>query len=478
MNSKLKKSLFVAAFLIAFVIFILTIFPRFEGSYSKSIVETKIAFRSAAKGGTLLLGKYSIVTTEGETAESVVKRLADEIGSDKTVGNVDFGKPAREAIPDMASGNILKIPGNLGFWCLAGTETGLGIPQLPVFLSCTYNESLDKHQIRWQNPQTLTENDLIYLRWHYQLFEKQNNRGTLESNSSFSLQGLQINDAVFVPATTTSYTIDKPSNVKDYFRYMSSVSINASIMVLRFESPASAMVKKGIPPLDHPYKTCNSIDENVIPSNIASIKVIDKGMTQEDSLTNAFTGIVASNWIAWGTDEIIDKDAFGQGRDNGPCYQIINAPAENHSHGVYRKFLGLTPGHTYMITARLSTLDMYSIKSDWSFSLQAVAGNENDSELTAGQMAGTEALPDGRIGGTAAVIASFGPGKTINKNFMDFGNSEIKKYLGGAIIEPNITLPSDADEITVWWRFSCNDPKGRVGFSSIKVSDVTGKGTI
>ena len=268
-----------------------------------------------------------------------------------------------------------------------------------------------------------------------------------------------------LPAATTSYTIDNPVNVKDYFKYMNSVSINVSIMVLHFDKPANYLLKKRIPPLDNPYKSNNSIEENVTPSNIASIKVIDKGTTQEDSLTNG-------NWVAWGTDKIIEKDAFGQSRDNGSYYQIINAPAENNSIGVYRKFLGLTPGHTYMITARLSTLDMYSIKSDWSFSLHAIAGNQNDNELTAEQMAQTKVMPDGR---KTTTIASFGPGKTINKYFMDFSKSEIKKYLEGAIVDPNITLPSDADELTVWCKFNCNDQNGKVGFSSIKVSDITNK---
>jgi hypothetical protein len=34
-------------------------------------------------------------------------------------------------------------------------------------------------------------------------------------------------------------------------------------------------------------------------------------------------------------------------------------------------------------------------------------------------------------------------------------------------------LPAGLDTITVWVRFSCSDPNGKVGFSGVKLEDLT-----
>jgi len=34
-------------------------------------------------------------------------------------------------------------------------------------------------------------------------------------------------------------------------------------------------------------------------------------------------------------------------------------------------------------------------------------------------------------------------------------------------------LPGDTDTITVWVRFNCESPDGKIGFSGIKLEDIT-----
>ncbi|GAI80678.1 unnamed protein product [marine sediment metagenome] len=52
------------------------------------------------------------------------------------------------------------------------------------------------------------------------------------------------------------------------------------------------------------------------------------------------------------------------------------------SAGVKRKFLGLTPGHTYRVSARLNTLEMDSGQGDWSVSLHAAYNPPGGADLT------------------------------------------------------------------------------------------------
>jgi hypothetical protein len=40
-------------------------------------------------------------------------------------------------------------------------------------------------------------------------------------------------------------------------------------------------------------------------------------------------------------------------------------------------------------------------------------------------------------------------------------------------ISSHIILPADMNEITIWVRFSCSDPSGKVGFSGVKLEDIT-----
>lgn len=38
---------------------------------------------------------------------------------------------------------------------------------------------------------------------------------------------------------------------------------------------------------------------------------------------------------------------------------------------------------------------------------------------------------------------------------------------------PGLAIADDVNEITIWVRFSCSDPSGKVGFSGVKLEDIT-----
>jgi hypothetical protein len=313
-------------------------------------------------------------------------------------------------------------------YALAGTETGLGIPKPPVSLSCSYDAEKDEVVLRWTNPAGGYE--LIWINIDWTSFEHELIRR--------------------VPGTSTSFIIDRkkiPVDVNDM-----------DLRVIGFR--------------------------NNIPSNVAVIHV--SGHSQEELYGIPYTNGIAPNWTAWSSAAETDRDVFEQaekypnmqggynaalGLLTKPFYQVIKAPRGGGAHGIYRKFLGLTPGHTYRLTACLTTLDMDSVKGNWSVSLCAAPGAPDGKDLTVQQLAGSAPLPDRRSGLEAGRIASYGPGNTTRGAYELVFSGEN----GGSPEQTssNITLPAGVDTITVWVRFRCSDPTGKVGFSGVKLEDIS-----
>jgi hypothetical protein len=223
---------------------------------------------------------------------------------------------------------------------------------------------------------------------------------------------------------------------------------------------------------------------NNIPSNAAAIHISCGGYCQEETYGIPFTSGVAPNWAPWSSIVKPDKTAFEQAEKlsysrigspskallTKPYFQVIKAPPQGVVHGLYRKFLGLTPGHTYRLTACLTTLEMDSVKGDWSLSLCASHNGREGKDLTTEQLAGLAALPDGNRGPQAGRIEYYGPGKTTKGDFaLTFSGDKT----AGGLQSSHITLPPDANTITVWVRFSCSDPNGKIGFSGVKIEDIS-----
>lgn len=396
-----------------------------------------LPLRGTASGGSLVLASarlanqkhVSLQTVRGESAESVARRLADMINKTDPFGwNMGLVEVDRTLVS--ASGESVR--GLLaGVYTLAGTEKGLGIPQPPLSLSCAYEKSGDKVVLRWINGPG--EYDYIFVNCFWNDFDHAN--------------------TVRVAGTSTTLTIDrkkKPLNVNDMAFHVIGV-------------------------------------RDKVPSNAASVRVSQNGNCQSETYGIPFTAGIAPNWRAWSTAPAIGASALEQGErypelrgynraavlSTKPYYQKIRAPAGGTVHGVWRKFIGLTSGHTYRLTAHLSTLEMDSVKGDWSLSVCAAPNGADGKDPTVQQLAGLAALPDGSKGPKAGRIFHYGPGST-TRGIWEVALTGHKPFLKPVV--PHITLPQGADTMTVWIRFSCSDPNGEIAFSGVKLEDVTAAG--
>ena len=396
--------------------------------------EYELTFKGVASGGTLVLARtrnrnqryVAIETSVGESAESVARRLVEAINASHR------RKSSKEHIlwvggyQAIASKGTLTLAAGIDAYTLAGTETGLSIPSPPSFLSCSYDEMGDKVLIQWENPEEVY--DFILVQCYWTDFDKY-----------FSKR---------VAPTSTSFVIDRkeiPVNIDDF-----------NVLVIGFRDD--------------------------IPSNTGAIHLRDH--SQEEVYGIPFTAGTAPNWSPWSTAEKKDKTFLEQGKKYAnlpfynpatalltkPFYQVIKAPAKGVAHGVYRKFVGLTPGHTYRLTACLTTLDMDSVQDEWSLSLCAAHNRPGKTKLTPRQLAGLDTLPNGRGGLEAGQIAMYNRNNTTKSDFaLAFSSDEV----AGGANSSHVTLPSGVDSITVWVRFSCSDSNGKIGFSGVKLEDIS-----
>lgn len=224
-----------------------------------------------------------------------------------------------------------------------------------------------------------------------------------------------------------------------------------------------------------------------VPSNAVLIWV--KPGFQQEMLDYPFTSGVMQNWVAWSQNRGSGTVELGQGEkqdvawkpdglgwltDRGQkhFFQLIRGTGAGFQGGIWRRFLGLTPGHTYKVSVRLNTLAMGSANGDWWFAAHAAHNGPSGADFTAEQMAGSAALPDGTSGLTAGQFVRFGGSTTTQGKWVECstGNSSPGKVIG------NITLPSDADLITVWVEHgSASGASSGVGIDWVALEDVTGK---
>ena len=260
----------------------------------------------------------------------------------------------------------------------------------------------------------------------------------------------------------------------------------------------------------------NNVDFHVfgvrggMPSSIVTITFKDNG--QEELSGVPFTGVVAPNWTAWfsgppqgATFNAITRPREGtitghekiEFADDGkiavhrwpkmikmpadkPFIQVIKTTSPEAVAGVYRKFLGLTSGHTYRLSARLFALDMPKAQGGWSFSLHAVPTVQSKSTLTAQQMAGLAALPDSKTGLEAGLIALYAPG--VSPVSAQQPTTRPKRRTASApaegpvadLVTGDIRLPEGADTIIVWVRHVAAHSTG-VGLDWVRLEDVTQK---
>jgi hypothetical protein len=400
-----------------------------------------LCFRGTASGGELILMRtfnrsveyVAIPTSPRESAKSVVARLADAINgyvqADTTSVSSDKHRLWEGDFLTSASGEALTLPGRYREYALAGTESGLGIPRPPTSLSCSLKGS--SAVLYWINP------PLPY--------------------DSISVQMASMKDRFMsyqrLPGSAETFTAD-----------MSSLGLDTpdiDVRVIGFR--------------------------NGLPSSPGALHI--GSFSQEELYGIPFTDNVAPNWKAWTNSDKADRSFLGcteryplvnrcldvETLLTVPFYQTIKAAGNAGSHGIYRKFLGLTGGHTYRLTACVNTLDMDSAASPWSFAICATPNRPGGADLTAEQMAGSAALPNGARGPKAGIVASFVPGHTTKGQFHLAFSGE--KDEGGNTVA-HVTLPADANSITVWLRFSCSSSQGKVAFSGVMLEDITANPTV
>lgn len=366
------------------VLFAVTYMPPVyghEGDVS-TFGTTEYQFQGVASGGRLILAEsfnrnarfISIQTYAGESAESVASRLAEAINQ---TNPFEWGGVRLGDTPAHSSGATLSglLGGGKAGYMFAGSETGLGIPDPPLSVSCIYDQDKDQILVNWVNPTGGYDRISVGMNW---------------DRNSWSGGGR-------VQGQLTSFVIDRKS-------YRHPIDINdLYVYVIGFR--------------------------NELPSNAGAIHVSSGGRVQEELFGIPFKNGVAPNWKLWAIDsasqnkivEGLVRSDFVNTESNRrrnkplrsasrkPFYQVIKTPKQGGTAGIWRKFLGLPAGHTYRISARVNSLEMDSAQGDWTFSLHAAHNGPSGSDLTTQQLAGLDALPDGSIGPTAGRFAHYGP---------------------------------------------------------------------
>ena len=360
-----------------------------------------------------------------------------------------------------SDGSIGPFPGTLGFYITAGTETGLGIPPPPKSLSCAYQPDTNEVVLNWENPPGGYDRIVV-----------------IADGFPHGIRGNSGN--------LTTYKL--PAGTLGPWRH---------------GEDNAARLHGGV-------DFCLIGIRGGTPSNGAAITFRDYGQEELSGLPFT-TGGVAPNWTAWsvgGTQTAtLEQKVKAQkttGRwpeikiaDDGktavhdpkwirsaadkPFIQVIKTTSPEAVAGVCRKFLGLTPGHTYRLSTRLYGLDMPKAQGDWSFSLHAVPAGQGKSDLTVQQMAGSAALPDGKAGPEADRIALYAPGVSPVPAQPQPTTRPKRRPASAPADEPvadlvtgDITLPEGADTITVWVRHQAAHSTG-VGLDWIRLEDITGK---
>jgi hypothetical protein len=379
---------------------------------------TDVTLSGTAQGGVVSLseispiyaGFVSVVTTNGESAEAVLNRLADEVCRSSSFRWHRPFQPRPSKVK--VAGNRLSLPFfGLQYAC-SGTDKGFEI--LKPMLSVSGSYDVDKKQVTlsWINP-------------------------------SEQYDVIKVGSLTFPPNTTNCVYACVPSR--------NHVSL-ASVTGKRGDafSPSAAII----------------INTN----------------SQEELDTFPFYMGISPNWSSWSDSTTADSVKCEQGIKPDvdmnvrghpwykPLYQIMKTTEKGAQGGVWRRFLGLKPGHTYKVEVRLNTLQMDACTNAWAFSVHAAYDNPDGSGLTVAQMASTAALPDGSKGPEAGRVALYGPGVTTEGKW----KKRTTDQPGPGLEIKNITLPEKVTSITVWLRHSGANSTG-VGMDWIRLEDVTRK---
>ena len=365
---------------------------------------------------------YVTVTNQaGESALSVIGRLATQLRA-CSVCQKYYGK---NPISSDSTTLVLQdgiIPVGCTAWVLGGTEQGFSIPHPPFAVSASYEKNSDSIILEWANPLSdLDKIEIVY--------------------NSLPLATL--------PGKTTRYVHRRGGAIDAGF---SSDDVTVFVMGC----------KAGV------------------PSNGSGVRLL-RHTLQESLMNIPFTQGIAPSFQAWKLQSKEESIQLEQGNLPGMhpgaetlqfqgkgFYQVIKGRGLFNG-GVSRRFIGLTPEHTYRVGARMNTLETKSTNK-WAFSFHAAFDTSNSVPLTAEQMAGSATLPDGSKGPLAGLIAKYATGETTSREWTNHFSA------GGATgnLCTDVTLPKQgSDSITVWFRLTGNNATNVVvGIDSVTIEDL------
>lgn len=405
---------------VSFHVLAFLMFATFSfGTYASTLSKADIALNGTAKGGVVSFmevapieaGFVSVVTTQGESAEVVLQRLVDEI-----VRSDPFNwhnSPESRRYWMKIAGNTLTLPSVGWRYCFSGIDKGFAIPKPVLSVSGSYDAERQQVSLSWINPPE-------------------------------TYDVIQVGSLTFPPNTTNC-------------------EYKCQLGKRKHMSFGLVRGKRG---------------ETLSPP----ASVIINTNSQEELDTFPFYMGIAPNWSSWSDNTDADAVKCEQGikadvdmRVRGdpwdkPLYQVIKTTQTGVQGGVWRRFLGLKPGHTYKVEVRLNTLQMDACTNVWSFSFHASHDNPDGEGLTVAQMAGNAALPDGSKGSAAGCVARYEPGVTTKGEWKKRSTDKP----GPGLEIKNITLPENVTSITVWLRHSGADSTG-VGMDWIRLEDLSGK---
>jgi hypothetical protein len=389
---------------------------------------SSITLKGVSSGGILTLMKapslnypFVAVTNEvGDSAAMVTEKLAHQLrerGDDlKVLRTNDFLKL-------ILGGGPVGTSGLYGTWILGGTDRGFNIPPPPTAASASFDTATDSVTIRWINPPEGYDSIVV----------------------------VYYGDALAILPGDATQCVHRRRPAMD----AGFSSTDIPIFVLGY--------KDGV------------------PSNGVGVRV--RNHNQQESLMNVpFTTGTAPGFETWAHDTTTNHIQFTQGnlprmhsgtdtrKFNGKgFYQIIKGEGSVQG-GVARRFVGLTPGHTYRVSARLNVLE--AVGDNWIFSFHASANAPGKSNLSDAQLAGYDELPKGLKGKTAAQIARFDSASTTKGQWVTSASNEARDDNTAG----DISLPVGSDSISVWFRLEASGvSKATAGIDSLTIEDLGSK---
>lgn len=375
---------------------------------------TRFALKGKSTGGVMILTKvpgavanhaqFVVTNLPGDDSATVLERLVRSLAAHGFV----LDRPAPEkrdwlVLPGGGSlwrdGKVLEAPA----WIAGGDDLGFNIPPAPLFLSATYvsNQVI----LRWVNEVTYDSLWVCGGVWE-----------------SIPIEVL--------PGNTEEFACDIVRLVPPNWPWPEGTNVLIAVVG----------VKDGV------------------PSTAAAIKLVD--FTKQEPVVHVpFSRGVVPGFRFWSRTPtgakvqckqgIIHSTPLGGGTEiwRLKYYQVFNANG-GFQAGLYRRWLGLKPGHTYRVSATLRSLG--SQVSGVSIGLFGAELPRGSADLTPAQMIGEEPLPGGKRGKAAGLLGWVSAGVT-NGNASMSETMQVGSNLSGTV-GGEFTLSDRSDSIAVWVR--------------------------